>query len=418
MIRFIFSSILLMMSFTLQVSAQQTLPVKRPLLVPFQVNGEYGLMDTLGNEVKAPGFCVSVKVYRDFSYYVIVDKDAKDNYFYWLMDTQTGKPVNMGTLKDSSPLIIVGDIAYYHFEKDNKTVIASPVNHQSFTLDKIYSRIEAFSIYDSARKNKTQYLAVYDTDRKGRIISVADQFRKVATIPPFEKLELISATLDEGYSRYTFPVGFAVDEIVPKKAPVTPVKTAAKGKAKKSDRLEPPEAIKPPEMYKPINMDGQDENWKAVIYDNQLVRKGESLTTDSALTALFGAKVRLSRNIPGDISAGSGIIKAGIGGNQGEELNDEFAIRQLTKEVSGGAYREIHYFGHINKDNTFTELISQDEAQFNWAYQNNSPLLSIRYYKDGGKVTAYFDFNGAVLPKNKLMVPAKYYTGSMSPYLF
>ncbi|MFE7088607.1 hypothetical protein ACFU8T_16075 [Sphingobacterium spiritivorum] len=415
MIRFIFSSILLVMSLTVQLSAQQTLPVKRPLLVPFQVNGEYGLMDTLGNEVKAPGFCASVKVYGDFSYYVIMDKDAKDNYMYWLMDTQTGKPVNMGTLKDSSPLIIIDDIAYYHFEKDNKTVIASPVNHQSFTLDKIYSKVEAFSIYDSKRNNKTQYLAVYDTDRKGTIISVADQFRKVTTIPSFEKLELISGTLDEGYLRYTFPVGFAVDEIAPKEAPVVPVKAAVKSKTRKSNRLEPPEAIKPPEMY---NSTYPDENWKAVIYDNQLVRKGESLTTDSALTSLFGVKVRLSRNIPGDVSVGLGIIKAGMGGNQGEELNDEFAIRQLTKEVSGGAYREIHYFGHINKDNTFTELISQDDAQFTWAYQNKSPLLSIRYYKEGGKVTAYFDFNGVVLPKNKLMVPAKYYTGSMSPYLF
>ena len=417
MIRFIFSSILLVMSLTVQVSAQQTLPVKRPLLVPFQVNGEYGLMDTLGNEVKAPGFCLSVKVYGDFSYYVIMDKDAKDNYIYWLMDTQTGKPINMGTLKDSSPLIIVGDIAYYHFEKDNKTVIASPVNHQSFTLDKIYSKVESFSIYDSTRKNKAQYLAVYDTDRTGAIISVADQFRKVGTIPPFKKLELISATLDEGYSRYTFPVAFAVDEPAPKKAPATSVKTAGKGKSRKSNALEPPEVIIPPEMYK-TSIDEPDESWKAAIYDNQLVRKGESLTTDSALTSLFGVKVRLSRNIPGDVSVGSGIIKAGVGGNQGEELNDEFAIRQLTKEVSGGAYREIHYFGHINKDNTFTELISQDDAQFTWAYQNKSPLLSIRYYKEGGKVAAYFDFNGVVLPKNKLMVPAKYYTGSMSPYLF
>jgi len=399
------------------IRSQSSTKHVRPLIVPFQVDGKWGMMDTLGREVKAPGFCSSVDVHQDFSYYIITDRG--ETYAYWIMNAQTGDRIDLGVLQDRNPLLKVGDHYFYRFEKDNKTVIASPATQERFVLDRLYATAKAYTLYDSKGENSRKYVVVYDNDGVGTIMAVADGFKRVDGISPFKKLETISVTIEEEYSQYTIPVGLALEEIVSKKPTiVTHPKQRKKGRQAKSStsKLEPPVLLTPPEPVKEVFAEMAD-NWKANVYDYQLIGKGSVVTTDTALTSAFGAPAMLSTHIPAQVSMGGGIIKAGIGGNQGVELNGEFAIKQILKKVSEGTYREVYYLVKKANDQTLKELVSHDEARFDWAYNHEDQLISIRFYDGGNKVQAYFDYNGVVLPKDKLMIPAAYYTGTMSEFL-
>src|SRR5690606_13178010 len=125
------------------------------LFVPFQVDGKWGLMDTLGHEVKALGFCKSISIKDDFSYYLIWGNAGTPRY--WLMDSRSGDRIDLGELKSADPVLKIGDIWYYHFEKDNKTVLAAPVARESITLDQRYRRIEVIVLHDLKGEEKEAY---------------------------------------------------------------------------------------------------------------------------------------------------------------------------------------------------------------------------------------------------------------------
>lgn len=404
-----------------QVLAQQSDTNRRPLLVPFQVDGKWGLMDTLGHEVKAPGFCKYIEVLDDFSYYVIRGND--DDQRYWLMDSRSGERIDLGELKAGDPVLKMGEVWLYQFEKDNKTVLASPVTLESFTLDDRYRRIEAIQLHDLKEENKVSYLIAYDNDYMGNILVVEDHFKKAPQVPPFEKLDLISAIVKEDYSITTFPVGFAIDKTEKSEKPYALVEAPPPppGLAEYPDlsdykegepvpKIKPPAPIAPPAPVPPIPRD-DPETETSEVYDFRLASKGTVPLNDSALTALFEAKVVLKSNIPGSVAMGGGIIKNGMGGDQSVELNQDFAIRQFTKKMSTGTYRHVYYLIHKHDDQTFTELVSDDDAQFDWATHRGDKLISIRFRGDNKKLKAYFDYNGIILPKGRLMVPSKYYQG-------
>jgi len=124
-----------------QIHAQQPDTNPKPLLVPFQIDGKWGLMDTLGHEVKAPGFCKYIEIPDDFSYYVIYGND--DAPRYWLMDSRSGERIDLGDLKSSEPILKIDEVWFYQFEKDNKTVLSSPITLESYVFDDRYRRIEA-----------------------------------------------------------------------------------------------------------------------------------------------------------------------------------------------------------------------------------------------------------------------------------
>src|SRR5690606_35538949 len=110
-----------------------------------------------------------------------------------------------------------------------------------------------------------------------------------------------------------------------------------------------PEPVEPPAPVPPPSRDDPDTG-TAEIYDFRLTNKGTALVNDSALTALFGANVVLKSNIPIGLAMGGGIIQNGLGGDQGVELNQDFAIRRITKKMPTGAYRHVYYLIHKQAD--------------------------------------------------------------------
>ena len=425
------SYILLLLSTAIyapQVQAQQPGTNSRPLLVPFQVDGKWGLMDTLGHEVKAPGFCKYIEVPDDFSYYVIyANEDASR---YWLMDSRSGERIDLGELKASEPVLKIEEVWFYRFEKDDKTVLASPITLEKFVMDDRYRQTEALELYDLKGENKESYLLVYDDDYIGTLLSVKDHFKKATQVPPFEEIDLISAVVEEDYFIKTFPIGCAAKiesnekPIALAEAPPPPpgmVKYPELADYKEGHslpKIKHPEPVEPPAPIPPIPRD-DPETETAEVYDFRLTNKGTALVNDSALTALFGAKVVLEGNIPIGLAMNGGIIQNGMGGDQDIELNQDFAIRRITKKMSTGAYRHVHYLIHKHDDQTFTELVSDDEAQFDWVTHRGDKLIAIRFTGNDKKLKAYFDYNGVILPKGRLMVPRKYYQDdAMEPFLF
>ncbi|HWK99242.1 MAG TPA: hypothetical protein VNQ55_04820 [Parapedobacter sp.] len=183
-------------------------------------------------------------------------------------------------------------------------------------------------------------------------------------------------------------------------------------------KISRPVPIEPPAPA-PLLLRDESEAENVAVYDFRLTSKGTVPLNDSALTAVFGAKVVLQGNIPTRVAMGGGIIKNGMGGDQSVDLNQDFAITRITKKMSTGAYRHVYYLIHKHNDQTFTELISDDDAQFDWVIHRGDKLISIRFIGNAKKLKAFFDYNGVILPKGKLMIPRKYYQDeAMKPFLF
>lgn len=413
-----------------QVKAQHSNTNFRPFLVPFQVDGDWGLMDTLGREVKTPGFYKSIAVHGDFSYYIIGDQSETPKY--WMMDSRSGDRIDLGNLMSSHPVLKMGEVRFYHFEKNNKSVLASPATMESFTLDRLYKKMEAIHLYDLKGENKKSYLLAYDDNNIGRILSVENHFKKVAKVPPFEKIDLIGGRVKKDYYIKTFLVGFAAakmekgkeasrakDKISKSTKPAINASPAEVRKGKSLSKIQKPAMITPPS---PVHFEWMDQDDSkpdsSEIYDYRLADKGAALVNDSALSAVFGTKVVLEKNRPVSIAMGGGVI-SGTGGDHSVELNQEFAIQRITKKVTKVVYRQDYYLVHKKDDQTYTELLSDNEALFSWAKHKGNRLLSIRLGKGKKRLNAFFDYNGVALPKNRLMVPRKYYQGeTMKSYLF
>ncbi|QEC53144.1 hypothetical protein EDD80_104114 [Anseongella ginsenosidimutans] len=358
--------------------AQESDANERPFLVPFRVEGKWGMMDTLGNEVKAPGFCKHIDVRDDFSYYVITG--LSDTPACWLMDSRTGDRINLGVLRSAAPLLEIDNTLFYQFEKDNKIVIASPNSRKKYVLDARYREISAFRIYDREGEREALFLVAYDKDSTGSILSASGNFKKVKQVPPFRRMELVSRIAAEDDPRASFPVGFAVET---------------------------------------LNQGTENgTNWNARLFDFRLVDMGTVPVTDSALTVMFGITMVTQDNALVRISPGGGIIKNGLDGDQSIKLNQEFAIKWTHKKTVTSAFNYVYYLVHKQANNNLRELVSNKDARFDWVSDRGEKLISIWFKEGENRFKAYFDYNGAALPKHKLMIPAKYYKGEeMQPYL-
>ena len=309
------------------LQAQQSDSKSRPFLVPFRVDGKWGLMDTLGQEVKAPGFCKSIIIRENFSYYVITD--SSETPHYWIMSPQSGKRIDLGELKSPGPALKIGDNWFYHFEKGNKSVLASPLTQESFTLDGRYRRIQSAELYDLKGKHKKSYLFAYDDNNIG-------------------------------------------------------------------------------------TGDGQ-----AQIFDFQLDKIGEMPVSDSALTTAFGVEAGLNSSMLVVLAAAGGITRNGSAKDDNIKLNQEFAIKRLDKPLSYDAFRRVYYLIQKQRGQSYKELVSDEIARFDWVSYRGEKLITIWFQRGDNHLKAYFDYNGVIFPKNKLMVPSKYYKGEeMQPFLF
>src|SRR6185503_6497714 len=97
----------------------------------FEVDGKHGLTDTFGKEFVSPGTYRVIFNSGNFNYYIIGEqnKGAEDhNLSYWIMNPQNGKKMDLGALQDNDPAFFKDEVAFYHFHRNGKSVLSSPVS--------------------------------------------------------------------------------------------------------------------------------------------------------------------------------------------------------------------------------------------------------------------------------------------------
>ncbi len=376
----------------------------RPLYVPFEVDGEQGLTDTFGKEFIPPGTYQVISNSGNFNYYIVGEKKkgAKDyDLSYWIMNPQNGKKIDLGELKDNDPAFFKDEVAFYHFHRNGKSVLSSPISSVTYTFDRTYDDVKGIKLYDTAGKDFNQ---LFITTLPGYDKEVwqlkAAQLVKVTQIKPEYRIEPIRSFADNGYTRTSFAVGLAVratkaapKPTAPKKAPTT----------NKKGILTP---VMPPPPQKVAISDLNEENFYAGIYNYELQLLAKTATDKAALSKLFGKPANLGNQSENYVSMGSGIIKQ-TGDDYSTDLNDTYAIKRILK-TKGNYGTQGYYFVQHEGNGQITELASFENTKPYWAYFNKKKLLKLHFYQ-GTRLSAYFDYDGVAMPKAKLMIPAKYY---------
>lgn len=373
----------------------------RPLYVPFSFDSKTGLTDTLGNEFVAPGKYY-IPTPTNF-YYYIIGEDGKDNKTsYWFMNAATGKKIDLGSLADNEPVYKSGDTLFYHCIKNQKSTLASPYTNTVYSFDKIYNDIEYFKMYDLAGAASRSVFITQDKNYDKEIWHLdGSRVVKASQIAKEYKIEPVRTVIDTGYTYRSYFTGLAVRTPKPVKKAAPPKTVTAKRKP--GSKLPPP--ILPPLPREESFSPSQEDSMYANIYNYELKLIGTTYATKPSLTKLMKQKSMLSDQVPALVSAGRGIIKM-TGDDYSTDLNDEFAIKKLTKKVGNGVYRESYFFVQ-KKDGTINEITPLRESSVYWAYHASYKLLNFSFY-DYKRMEAYFDYNGEVLPKSKLIIPRKY----------
>lgn len=383
-------------------------PNTRPLYIPFEVDGKHGLTDTFGKEFVKPGTYYTIINAGDFNYYIIGEQKKevkKYDLFYWIMDSQTGKKIDLGELQDDDPAFLKDDVAFYHFLRNGKSVLASPLNATTYTFDRTYEDVKGIKLYDTAGKNFNQ---IFITTLPGYDKEVwqlkGTQLTKVKQIKPEYRIEPIRSFTDNGYSRTSFAVGLAVRTTKATPKPPAPKKTSASTKK----GITPPPVLAPPPVQEALN----DDNFYAGIYNYELQLLGKTTTDKAALSKLFRKPANLSSQTEAYVSIGNGIIKQ-TGDNYSTKLNDTYAIERILK-TKGSYGVQAYYLVKNEKDGTLTEIAPLENAPPYWAYFNRQKLLLFHFHKSK-RLSAYFDYDGVAMPKAKLMIPAEYYDEQQEP---
>ncbi|MBE8714236.1 hypothetical protein C4F49_11130 [Sphingobacterium sp. KB22] len=387
---------------------QSKTPV-RPLYIPFSVDSEYGLMDTLGNEFAEPGKYDLIYNKNDFRYYIIGDriKDADyPKFTYWLMDPQTAKKIDLGDLIDDDPVMRIADTAWYHFHKDNKSILASPLSNKSFAFDQKYTEVSGTKLYDTLGKYPTQLFFAELEDYDKEVWKLVDnKLIKESKIKKSYTIETVGTYIDSSYYRRNFAIGIAV-------LTTKPVAETKQAPAVANGKLPPP-------VITPIDNDGNEDEFYANIYDKDLKLVGTTKTSEEELSKIFQKSAKVGNYLIASPSIGGGIIKQ-TGDDHSVDLNETYAIKRILKSRGNYGTQE-YYFVRKEADNQVTEIATLVDTKPNWAYFGNQKLLSFFFYTDK-RLSAYFDYNGVAMPKGKLMIPAKYYNEKQDPafvpYLF
>lgn len=396
-------SILILLLSTASAAYTQTIDTNaRPLYVPFSVDGAYGLTDTFGNEFVKPGTYDVIFNAGNFNYYIIGEqkKGVKHrDLSYWIMNPQTGKKTDLGELKDDDPAFSKEDIAFYHFQHNGKSLLASPISAETYTFDRTYDDIKGIKLYDTAGKNFNQLFITTLPGYDKEVWQLKnDQLLKVNQIKPEYKIEPVISFLYRRNTRKRITVGLAVRTT--KAAPKPPAPKKAPATTKKG--ITPPPVIDPPLVKEDLN----EENFYAGIYNYELQLLGKTVTDKASLSKLFGKPANLGSEAEAYVSVGSGIIKQ-TGDDYSTPLNDVYAIKRITK-TKGNYGTQAYYLVKNEGNGTLSEIASLEWTSPHWAYFNSKKLLQLHFHK-AGRLSAYFDYDGVALPKARLMIPAKYY---------
>lgn len=401
-------SILTILLFTAGAAYTQMLNVSaRPLYVPFEVDGAQGLTDTFGNEFVKPGTYDMINNAGNFNYYIVGEqkKGVKHrDLSYWIMDPRSGKKIDLGALMDDDPAFFKDEIAFYHFLRNGKSVLASPVSPETYTFDRTYDDIKGLKLYDTAGKNFNQ---IFITTLPGYDKEVwqlkGEQLIKASQIKPEYKIEPIRSFADNGYTRTGFAVGLAVRTEKPVPKPPAPKKAPATAKTKKGM---PPPPVMPPPPPKVVESDLNEVDFYANIYNYELQLLRKSATDKPSLSKFFGKPANLGSQSETYVSVGGGIIKQ-TGDDYSTDLNDTYAIKRILK-THGNYGTQGYYFVKKEGNGALAELASFENTKPYWAYFNKKKLLKL-YFHQSTRISAYFDYDGVAMPKAKLMIPAKYY---------
>lgn len=401
-------SILTILLFTAGAAYTQTIDTNtRPLYVPFAVDGDYGLTDTFGNEFVKPGTYDAIFNAGNFNYYIIGEqkKGVKHrDLAYWIMDPRTGKKIDLGALMDNDPAFFKDGRAFYHFHRNGKSILASPLAAITYTFDRVYDDVNGIKLYDTAGNNFNQIFIVTLPGYDKEVWQLkSDQLIKASQIKPEYKIEAIRSFSDNGYTRTGFAIGLAVRTDKPAPKPAVIKKAPAPVKTKKGI---PPPPVMPPPPPKAVAPDLDEVNFYANVYNHELQLLSKGSTDKAALTKVFGKAANLGSQSENYVSAGGGIIKQ-TGDDHSTALNDIYAIKRITK--TKGNYGTQGYYLVKNEGNEkLSEIASLEWTSPHWAYFNHKKLLQLHFHK-AGRLSAYFDYDGVALPKAKLLIPAKYY---------
>ncbi len=377
--KFLFIGMLLL------VVASECLQAQRLAYVPFCA-GKNGLMDTLGTETIAPGTVKDIEVLDGFSAYYITYEAEKEN---WLMDPVTGQKITeYGVLQSGNPLYWKRK-QYYHFVKDGKSVLVNFHDHVSIPLTKEYWSFDAnAALYDEVGVVSLSYII----GRSGRdnydILMPDSMFKLALELSAVSKIEYVL------HAVHGQAMGLLITRVEKEQPKPRPMAKPVKGA---------PQLVVPRPIVR--------EKEVSYLLDRNLRKLGKVAHDEKAIAQKLGYEVYISS------SAQMGVI-VGPGSGMNERLNSEFEIAQDNKYDWDSPSWLLQQTSEGQK-----KLLSTKEVNFQFAKDGKGDyILEIwtKWSKDAGITRCYFDYNGVRFPKNKLMLPVKYYpfaNDNMKPFL-
>lgn len=362
--------------------AQVLNPNARPLLAPFEYHDQYGFMDTLGNEVVPLGKYNYVTQTNNFCYYLVSHKQEEENVYEFL-DATNGKVLNLGLLKNTDPIFYLSDTPFYHVQHNQKSKLVSPISTKQYVFDEAYESIQYFTLKDTSRTTTAQCFIGFISYKKKKVFKLIDQNLQPLHTNYVEKVEPVSTEKVEGNYSYHINIGFCIsDEPVP---------------------------------YQP---NGEKITYKSIFFDKKGNVLGKGINAAATIKKLYGSNAQLSSNMPVYLSAGNGLIKM-TGDNYSKKFNERFEVLKITEKVSSGTYRYAYYlFDNIAGDPLKVMELNEYNIYEREHFDKNVYLIRIKDIDGNG----YFDPNGTVFPKGKIMIPRKYLkakeTASWLPYSF
>ena len=323
-------------------------------VVPFQWEGKWGLVDTLGVEVLKPTY----QQMENFSFqrYYFYDEDKLSPTIY---NAQTGEiEILQGKIvefEDRTGILVN--------QKDSSYLIRHPWN-KIIHFDKALKEIDRKLLFDTyyfETKDKKDILYLYSWEEKPRLLIF--NYRNYTGIK-------------EIYDKEGKPVGFAVDygEKLPEPKPIKKIKSNQSHKGIK--------IVEKKEISKPIMVEDSYSKYSKndiySLYDLDFKLLGKSVVTEEKLKSIFNKEVDL-------------IAERKHYPNQG--------IRNFSEYYKGNNYSYSYgEFKDKNGENVFNSKYYYKETRF---YPN---IISI----EKGNNEFYFDTTGEYFKSDFIALPTQY----------
>ena len=342
----------------------------KPGIVPFKFNNTYGFADTFGKEVIKWDTYQHVDIYDNLSFYYVSNKDGQ-----WFIDGRNGTILDFGQLMDKNPTCRINEQNYFHFQKNGKSILCSPNAVISYQLNQNYKYLAEFKFQDAqGKKNNNVIIATLDNEKKEIWMIEGQAIAKFKHIPTSEDVKVIYMEVVENTYPVYVPVGLGVQtSIVPKKTKINPSSAQKK--------------------YSPLTKQEPVSGYK--IYDFDLNHIGEVVSMeDESFESFFpGKKVIINYGEKYMVDAFYPYVKKQYSREQ--KLNETYAFKKFNDRM------------HVYKNEQ--NLFSLNQINYSWLIFQEYKIGLMSNQNEANKWEAFIDFSGVYLPKNRLLMPEKYF---------